>query len=92
MKKNKFIRTFIIIVIAFIFIISANVKLSAKYTGGENGTNYETLTEGQNGLISTQEAYVVNKVMNKFTIKGTTDTYTLGTPTESYYDNKGKYL
>ena len=89
---KKYIKFFIAILILAIFAIGLNVNVSAKYIGGENGTNYETYTQGKDGPIRTQEAYVVHKVLNKFTIKDTDQTYTLGTPTESYYDEIGDYL
>ena len=90
-KKNlfKFLTFLLVLVISFC------VTKIPTYAGKiitDNGTTYDTHTVSPDGLIGTQTAYVVKNEISKFTIKGTSDTYTMVTPSEMYYDKVDGYF
>lgn len=90
-NKNlfKFLTFLLVLVLSFCI---TKVPTSAGKIITDNGTNYDTLTISPDGLTGTQTAYIVKNEISKFTIKGTTEQYTMVTPTEMFYDKVDGYF
>ncbi len=89
-RMYQFITLFMLIVGS---ILLTKVQTNA-WEIGDNGVAYTTYTvsSNKNGLILTQEAYLVNNVISKVRIKGTNEYHTLTNPQELYYEDLSGYL
>lgn len=87
-RLYQFITLFILLVGSILL-----TKISTyAWSIGDNGVAYDTFTISSNGLVGTQEAYLVNNVISKIKIKGTNDYYIIQDPLEMYYENLSNYL
>lgn len=87
-RLYQFITLFMLIVGS---ILLTKVQTFAWDTG-DNGVAYQTFTVSSQGIVGTQEAYLVNNVISKIKIKDSSDYYTLTSPKELYYEELSGYL
>lgn len=87
-RLYQFITLFMLIVGS---ILLTKVQTFAWETG-DNGVAYQTFTVSSQGIVGTQEAYLVNNVISKIKIKDSSDYYTLTSPKELYYEELSGYL
>lgn len=91
MNKKRFYQFMTLFMLIVGSILLTKVKSNA-WTIGDNGVAYSTFTVSSNGLVGTQEAYLVNNVITKVKIKGTDTYYNITDPQELYFEKLSKYL
>lgn len=91
MNKKKLYQ-FLIFCILLVGSLSINKISSFAWTVGDNGVAYDTFTTSANGLVATQEAYIVKNVVNKIKIKDSDNYYTFANPLEMYYEKESNYI
>ena len=91
MFKNKMWHLIIVLFSMIVIIINSVGPIKA-INIADNGVNYGTYTISSNGLVDTQDAYIVKNTVTKFQIKNTNEYYTLVNPLEMYYDSVGQYI
>lgn len=90
--NKKRLYQFLILFLCLVTCIASTSITSSAITIGDNGTAYETFTSDYNGLVMTQEAYIVNTVVKKFKIKDSNDNYELINPLEIYHEEVSNYF
>ncbi len=91
MNKKRLYQFVTLLMLVLGSILLTKVQ-SYAWTVGDNGVAYDTFTVSSNGLVGTQEAYLVNNVITKVKIKDTDTYYNFSNPLELYFEELSKYL